>query len=124
MLASLHTHSWYSMLEGVSSPAALLSRAAACGYEAVALTDTNNLCGAVPFLGAAKQHGVRALLGACLRQQRTRCVALIAEPAGWRSLCKVLTRLHLLEKVRLADVLAENAEGLHVLSDDVPLAER
>jgi DNA polymerase III alpha subunit len=124
VLASLHTHSWYSLLEGVSSPAALLTRAAACGYSAVALTDTNNLYGAVPFVEAAKGTGVKPLLGACLRQQRTRCVALIAEPAGWRSLCRILTRLHLLEDVRLPALLSENAEGLHVLADDLPLAER
>src|SRR5260370_21416877 len=123
-LISLHTHSWYSLLEGVSSPDALLARAAACGYSAVALTDTNNLYGAVPFVAAAKQHGVQPLLGACLRQQRTRCVALIANPAGYGSLCRVLTRLHLLEQVRLADLLVENAEGLHILADDLPLAER
>jgi DNA-directed DNA polymerase III PolC len=120
----LHTHSWYSLLEGVSSPDALLARAAACGYPALALTDTNNLYGAVQFTQAAAQHGVRPLLGACLRQERTRCVALIAEPAGWRNLCRVLTRLHLGDNVRLAEVLAECAEGLHVLVDDLVLAER
>src|SRR5216683_3940689 len=123
-LTSLHTHSWYSLLEGVSSPSALLARAAACGYSAMALTDTNNLYGAVPFVEAAKDRGIKPLLGACLRQHRTRCVALIAQPAGWSSLCRVLTRLHLLEDVRLANLLVENAEGLHVLVDDLPLAER
>jgi len=122
-LTLLHTHSWYSLLEGVSSLDALLARAAACGYPALALTDTNNLYGAVAFVEAAARYGVRPLLGACLRQERTRCVALIAEPAGWRSLCRVLTRLHLREDVRLADLLAENAEGLHVLIDDLVLAQ-
>src|SRR5260370_37421206 len=116
-LISLHTHSWYSLLEGVSSPDALSARAAACGYSAVALTDTNNLYGAVPFVEAAKQYGIRPLLGACLRQHRTRCVALIAGPAGVRSLCRVLTRLHLLEEVRLAKLLEENPDGLHLLPD-------
>ncbi len=123
-LASLHTHSWYSLLEGVSAPDALLARAAACGYAAVALTDSNNLYGAAAFVEAAKGRGVRPLLGACLRQHRTRCVALVAEPAGWRGLCRVLSRLHLLGDVLLADLLRENAEGLHVLADDLPLAER
>ena len=123
-LASLHTHSWYSLLEGASSPDALLARAAACGYESLALTDSNNLYGAAAFVEAAKAHGVRPLLGSCLRQHRTHCVALVAEPAGWRSLCRVLTRVHLLENVLLADLLRGNAEGLHVLADDLPLAER
>ena len=123
-LASLHTHSWYSLLEGVSAPDALLARAAACGYAAVALTDSNNLYGAAAFVEAAKGRGVRPLLGACLRQHRTRCVALVAEPAGWRGLCRVLSRLHLLGDVLLVDLLRENAEGLHVLADNLPLAER
>src|SRR5918911_1691443 len=95
MPVSLHTHSWYSLLEGVSSPEALLARAAEGGHTALALTDTNNLYGAVAFVAEACRHGIRPLLGACLRQGRTRCVALIAERVGYRSLCRVLSRLHL-----------------------------
>ncbi|HMF11839.1 MAG TPA: PHP domain-containing protein, partial [Gemmataceae bacterium] len=63
----LHVHSWYSLLEAASSPAALLDRAAACGYTALALTDTNNLYGAMAFVEEAVRFGVRPILGACLR---------------------------------------------------------
>src|SRR5215472_13207481 len=94
MPVSLHTHSWYSLLEGVTGIEALLERAAACGYGALALTDTNNLYGAVAFAEQARRQGIRPLLGACLRQHRARCVALVAERAGYRSLCRVLSRLH------------------------------
>ena len=121
----MHTHSWYSLLEGASSPDALLARAAACGYAALALTDSNNLYGAAAFVEAAKRRGVRPLLGACLRQHRTHCVALVAEPAGWRSLCRVLSRpAPAGEDAAAAGPLRGNAEGLHVLADDLPLAER
>jgi DNA polymerase III alpha subunit len=120
----LHTHSWYSLLEGVSSLDALLARAAACGYTALALTDTNNFYGAVAFVEAAARYQVRPLLGACLRHQSVHCVALIAEPAGWSSLCRILTRLHLREDADLARLLAENAAGLHVLADDPALARQ
>ncbi len=126
MPVSLHTHSWYSLLEGVSSLEALLRRAAECGHHALALTDTNNLYGAVPFVELAHQHGVRPLLGACLRQGRQRCVALVAETAGYRSLCRIISRLHLAEPEGAADLpglLAEHAAGLHVLADDPALAE-
>src|SRR5262249_24485536 len=95
MPAPLHTHSWHSLLEGTASPAALLARAAACGYPALALTDTNNLSGAAAFAGAALGLGVRPLLGACLRHRRERCIALIADTPGYRNLCRVLSRLHL-----------------------------
>src|SRR5260370_13500348 len=125
MPVPLHVHSWYSLLEGVTSPAALLQRAAACGYTALALTDSNNLYGAVEFTEQAQQQGLRPLLGACLRQNRTRCVALIAEQAGYRCLCRVLSRLHLaVTSIRLADLLSENSAGLHVLVDDPVLAEQ
>jgi len=91
----LHTHSWYSLLEGVSSPRALLERAARLGYKALALTDTNNLYGAVTFVEEAFHRDVRPLLGTRLRLGRQRCVALIAERVGYRSLCRILSRLHL-----------------------------
>src|SRR5438105_606731 len=139
MPVCLHTHSWYSLLEGVSSLEELLRRAAACGYSALALTDSNNLYGAVAFVRQAQRFGIRPLLGACLRQQRRRCVALIADRTGYRSLCRILSRLHSIgtepwtgtptpspsaTPQSLADLLADNAEGLHILADDVVLAER
>src|SRR5260370_40819187 len=86
MPAALHAHSCYSLLEGASGPDALLARAAAAGYRALALTDTNNLLGAVGFVDAAVRYGVRPLLGACLRQGRTRCVALAADRTGYANL--------------------------------------
>lgn len=126
MPAILHAHSWYSLLEGVSSPPALLARAAALGYDSLALTDTNNLYGCVAFVEQAIRHGIRPLLGAYLRQQRTRCVALIAEQVGYRNLCKIISRLNLQndESSTLIDLLASNADGLHILTDDIVLLER
>jgi DNA-directed DNA polymerase III PolC len=126
MPVSLHTHSWYSLLEGASAPEALLARAAACGYTALALTDSNNLYGAVAFAEAAPRYGVRPLLGACLRSRRRRCVALVGERAGYRNLCRVLSRLHLdaAGPPDLAELLSACADGLHVLVEDPALAER
>jgi DNA polymerase III alpha subunit len=45
--AELHCHSYFSLLDGASSPEALVERAAALGYPALALTDHNGLYGAV-----------------------------------------------------------------------------
>jgi DNA-directed DNA polymerase III PolC len=127
MPVSLHTHSWYSLLEGVAGIDALLHRAAALGYGALALTDTNNLYGAVPFTQAAHRHGIRPLLGACLRQQRSRCVALIGERVGYRSLCRILSALGggtPDDGRHLAELLTADPDGLHVLVDDRALADR
>jgi DNA-directed DNA polymerase III PolC len=131
----LHVHSWYSLLEAASSPETLLERAAKCGYSALALTDTNNLYGAMAISEAAVRYGIRPMLGACLRQNRSRCVALIADASGYRSLCRIISRLNLRVASgqrlvaseegasSLATLLMENAEGLHVLVDDEVLAE-
>ena len=110
----------------MDSPEVLVERAAACGYEALALTDTNNLYGAVAFVEAARKHGIRPILGCRLSaigyrlsavgQQAEsrkpiadsrRCIVLIAEPVGYASLCRILSRLHLREQPRPARVAGE-----------------
>src|SRR5262245_39551072 len=113
----LHVHSHYSLMEGVDGPEVMVARAAACGYSTIALTDRNNLYGAVPFLEAARKHGVRPILGVCLAHQGRRATALIAEPNGYASVCRILSRLHLQERLDLVELLCENADGLQVLVD-------
>src|SRR5947209_9129620 len=123
MPVHLHAHSWYSLLEGASSPDALLDRAADHGYTALALTDSNNLYAATTL---AERRGVRPIFGACLRQNRWRCVALVGSRDGYRNLCRVLSRLNLSgvggsPPAALPDLLSVNADGLHVLVEDPAL---
>jgi error-prone DNA polymerase len=59
----LHCHSYYSLLDGSSSPEALVERAAALGYPALALTDHDGLYGAVRFWRAARERGLRPIFG-------------------------------------------------------------
>ncbi len=42
--AELHCHSFYPLLDGASSPEALLGRAAELGIKHLALTDRDGLC--------------------------------------------------------------------------------
>src|SRR5262245_49835098 len=118
MFAPLRVHSCYSLLEGVSSAETLLDAAAACGYDNVALTDSNSLAGAVEFEEAARQRGIRPILGSSLRLNNQRVTALAAEPTGWRSLCRIISRIHLGKPSSLAALLAECHDGLHILTDD------
>jgi len=59
----LHCHSGFSLLDGASNPEALMARAAAVGMRAVALTDHDDLGGAVRWSEAGKEHGVEAIVG-------------------------------------------------------------
>ena len=53
----------FSFLRGASHPEELVERAAALGYRAVAITDRHTLAGIVRAHVAAKQHGLRLLVG-------------------------------------------------------------
>jgi DNA polymerase III subunit alpha len=66
MFVHLHCHSHYSFLRAVPSPAELVARAAEQKMPAVALTDTNGLYAAVPFYLAAREAGVKPIIGTVL----------------------------------------------------------
>src|SRR6266545_3073195 len=90
--AELHCHSAYSLLDGASTPAELAAQAAALGMDALALTDHNALYGAVPFVTAAQEHGVRPILGAELTlEDGHHLTLLVADAAGWRNLCFLIS---------------------------------
>jgi error-prone DNA polymerase len=88
----LHCHSAFSLLDGVSPPAALIERAAYLGMDALALTDHDNLYGAVPFITTAKANGIRPILGAELTlADGHHLTLLVAEERGWRNLCTLIS---------------------------------
>ncbi len=62
--AELHAHSYFSLLDGTSSPELLVETAAQLGLRALALTDHDSLAGAVRFMQAAKRAGVHGIIGA------------------------------------------------------------
>ena len=97
----LHCHSAYSFLDGASDPAELAATAAELGLEALALTDHDNVCGAMEFAHACKGVGVRPIIGCELtvevprRLPRPVHVTLLVERAGgWGSLCRLITAAH------------------------------
>jgi len=63
MYAELHCHSNYSFQEGASSVEDLLVRARGLGLRALALTDHDNLCGAMHFAQVAKTLEMQPITG-------------------------------------------------------------
>ena len=59
----LHASSAFSFLEAASLPEALVERAAALGYSALALVDRDGVYGAPRFHKAAKAAGIKAIIG-------------------------------------------------------------
>ncbi len=59
----LHTHSHYSLLDGMSKIEDLVAKAKEDSMPAIAITDHGNMYGAIEFYKLAKKEGVRPILG-------------------------------------------------------------
>lgn len=59
----LHTHSHYSILEGLPKPADYVKKAKELGMSAIALTDTGNLHGCHELYKTAQAEGIKPILG-------------------------------------------------------------
>lgn len=59
----LHVHSHYSLLDGLGTPKDIVKAAKEQGAPAVALTDHGTLYGAIEFYKAAKEAGIKPIIG-------------------------------------------------------------
>ena len=94
--AELHCHSHYSFHEGASSIGELLSRAKELGYPALALTDHDNLCGAMEFAQAAQTADIKPITGVEVTLKGGSHLTLLAETRqGYSNLCNLVTYSHI-----------------------------
>jgi error-prone DNA polymerase len=118
----LRVHSAYSFLDGASSVDDLVDAAVALGQDALALTDTNGLYGAVRFWNAARERGVKPIFGTELRLVDSDPVTLLAlDRTGWTSLCRIVSAAQLAgektKPIATFALVAEQADGLIALSE-------
>ena len=119
----LHARSAFSFLRGASLPEQLAEVAGQLQMPAMALCDRDGLYGAPRFFAAAKQHGVRPIIGSELTlEDGTVLPVLVESRTGYQNLCRLLTRAHLrAPKAQSAvrwEELPEFAEGLIALTGD------
>jgi DNA polymerase-3 subunit alpha/error-prone DNA polymerase len=111
---------------GTASPRQICRAARQLGYERLALTDTDNLYGLWPFLAACRREGIAPIVGAEVTDPGSgrRAVCLVETEAGYRNLCRLLTRRHLQSaKFDLKTNLVDRAAGLTVLTAHPDLLE-
>ncbi len=88
----LHTHSVYSLLDGLPTPEQLLDRAAELGLPALALTDHDTVAGLPRFQAHAKTLGLKPILGTEVTLEDGSHLTLLAETdAGYSNLCQIVT---------------------------------
>lgn len=119
----LHARSAFSFLRGASHPEDLVAAAAEAGLPALALTDRNGVYGSVRAHQAAREVGLRALVGAELTlEDGSALPVLVRNRTGYENLCRLLTRAHLRAakgEMRVCwNELPEFSEGLVALSGD------
>lgn len=91
--AELHCISSHTFLRGASQPEQLVARAAALGYRALAITDECSLGGVVRAHSAARERGLRLIIGSEVRLlDGPRLLLLAADRDGYGDLCALISR--------------------------------
>ncbi len=129
----LHLHTDYSMLDGACDTTKLVKRVRELDMPAVAMTDHGNIFGAVEFANAAKEEGVKPILGCelyiCKKEDHraapegdsyNHLIVLAENDEGYRNLVKIASEASLngfYYKPRVSKrFLAEHSKGLIGLS--------
>ncbi|HEU4708608.1 MAG TPA: DNA polymerase III subunit alpha [Methylophilaceae bacterium] len=124
----LRCHSEYSIVDGIMRIDDYIKLAVKDAMPALALTDLDNLFGAIKFYKAARGKGIKPLIGCDVwlenetnRDQPYRLLLLCQSHAGYLRLCDLLTRAYLHNQYRgRAEIkrqwFREGSEGLIALS--------
>src|SRR5206468_1093174 len=84
----LNVHSYYSFLDSTLSIDAIVNIARRHELPAIALTDKNNLHGAVEFAQAAAKAGIKPIIGAELDCHGYKLCVYVQNQTGYRNLCR------------------------------------
>jgi DNA polymerase-3 subunit alpha len=130
----LHNHSEYSLLDGLNKTAEMVKRAKELGMSAIAITDHGGLYGTIKFYKAAKDAGIKPIIGceiymakrshldkeAGVDKNYNHLILLAKNEVGYRNLMKLISISYLdgyyyKPRVDMA-LLNEYHEGLICLS--------
>ena len=130
----LHTHSHYSLLDGLSKIKDLVREAARMEMPALAITDHGNLYGAIEFYKAAKSAGIKPIIGVeayiasrslkdkepGVDERRYHLILLAENDEGYHNLIELVTTSHLegfYYKPRMdKELLRKHSKGIIALS--------
>ncbi|MBP6904711.1 MAG: DNA polymerase III subunit alpha [Candidatus Pacebacteria bacterium] len=130
----LHTHSHYSLLDGLSKIPDLVKRAKEFGMPALALTDHGSMYGAIEFYNECKKHDIKPIIGveayiaertrhdkeSGIDSKRYHLTLLAKNNAGYKNLMKLVSKANLegyYYKPRMdTELLQMHAEGIICLS--------
>src|SRR3989339_474977 len=130
----LHTHSHYSLLDGLIKIDDLIDEAVKLGMPAIALTDHGNMYGTIEFYKKCQEAGIKPIIGVetyialesmlqkrpNIDNKRHHLILLAKNEAGYKNLLKIVTASYLegyYYKPRVdKEFLKKHHEGLIALS--------
>ncbi len=118
----LRVHSAYSLAEGAIRIKDLVKKAKLNDMPAVAVTDTNNLFGALEFAMAAVDNGIQPIVGSQVTMEDgAQIVLLVQSKQGYLNLCKLVSDAYMggaggKDFVAKYEDVAANAGGIICLS--------
>src|SRR5207247_1517185 len=132
----LHLHTEYSLLDGACRLDRLMDKARELKFPALTITDHGVLCGAIDFYKAARDKGIKPIIGCEVyvapgsrtdkktsaggRDVYNHLVLLAKDEIGYKNLIQLTTKAHLegyYYKPRIdKELLAAHKEGLIALS--------
>ncbi len=133
MFTHLHVHTEYSLLDGMCRIPQLVARAKELGMDALAITDHGVLHGAIQFYSAAREAGIKPIIGCeayiALGSRFSRSagdkksyhlVLLAKDQTGYHNLIQLITKANLegfYYKPRMdREILEQHHEGLIALT--------
>ncbi|CAL4321078.1 DNA polymerase III subunit alpha [Buchnera aphidicola] len=97
----LHVHTDYSMVDGLSKPEDLIKKAFSLNMSSLAITDCNNLFGAIKFYNAAHKLGIKPIIGATvqfisefIKLELTEMTILAVNQQGYNNLIILISRAY------------------------------
>ncbi len=130
----LHTHSHYSLLDGLSKIPDMVKNAKKNGMNALAITDHGNMYGAIELYKEAQKAGIKPIIGIeayiaersrtdkepGVDNRRYHLTLLAKNKQGYKNLMRLVTRANLegyYYKPRMdKEILREHSEGIICLS--------
>ena len=130
---NLHTASSHSLHFGASSTKDIIEWASKFNQSAIAITDRDSLAGAVPFAKAAKDAGIKPIIGCELTEpvesnaapkhsKLTRSAILLARNRkGYEFISQTITNRHLDKNFDFLQTLLQSDENVIILIHDPDL---
>jgi DNA polymerase-3 subunit alpha len=133
MFTHLHVHTEYSLLDGMCRIPQLVAKAKELGMDALAITDHGVLYGAIQFYSAAKEAGIKPIIGSEVYiapgsrfsrgagdKKNHHLLLLAKDQTGYQNLIQLMTKAHLegfYYKPRMdKELLEQHHQGLIALT--------